>query len=155
MNGAVRIPAARRQTPIWIWVVACLFALALMIVLAAVGWVLEVGIPPVHLTIDGVEQVRTLNLDALAAEHKVALVVGVLIVAIAAVVAMPIALLAGLAGLVVALVFLIGFPLLMLVVILGLVLSPVLLAGLLLWWLWRRSIAMLPPRASDAANIRE
>jgi len=151
MNDALRRPPARRRTPTWIWVAACLCAVAVMIVLSAVGWALEVQVPPVHVVIDGVE--RTLNLDALPPEHKAMLAVGLLVVAVAALIALPVALLAGLAGLVVAVIFVIGFPLLMVTVILALVLSPVLLVGALVVWLWRRSSAVLPPRPSDA-NIR-
>lgn len=144
--------AARRRTPTWAWLLALLFGVSLLLLLAVVGWVLEVGIPPLSITIDG-EQLPAIQIDEFTRGQKLALAIALLVALIAAMVLLPVALLIVLVGVALTLLIGIGLPVLLVVLVAALLLSPLLLVAALVWWLWRRS-ARLSPAGGGAANMR-
>jgi hypothetical protein len=127
-------PPVQPRSARWPWVLLGLLLAALL----AIGLVAEAldsarGFTPITVTIDDERVVDGWNLANLPPAHKVVLASVIVLSMLAALVAVPVALLLGLLAVLAMVLALVGLPVIMLVLLLGLALSPLLLLGWLVW----------------------
>lgn len=129
----MQAPGATRRPRRWPWVLG--LSLLIMLALLATAWNGIAALPsvPVDITIDGERVVSGLDVAGMPPPHKVALVAVAAFSMLAALVLLPVALLAGLAALLVAALLIVGLPLLAVAAVLLIVLSPLWLLGWLVW----------------------
>ena len=105
----------------------------------ALAWALaSIELPPVHVVIDGVEHGGALNLAAMPAAHKLVLALGVVFAAVAALMVVPVVMLAVAGVVLLGLLIGMGLPMLAVLAIVLAIASPLILLVLLVLWLLRR-----------------
>jgi hypothetical protein len=149
MNEPIPAVAARRRAPVWLWVLAAVALLSILIVSSLAVWLVELDSAPIRIVIDGTEHL-SFDLSTLSTADRVGIAIAAVVTLTVALLVVPFALLIGLAGLVIGLVFGLGVPLLIVLLVAALVLSPLWLLVALGWWLWRRSAS---PAGAPAAKI--
>jgi len=147
MNAPIPTVTRKRSWPPALLVVLGVMAAIGVAVTALVVWALA-GIvdAPISVVVNGTEHWPPMALGTLPPGHKVVLLLGLALAALALVVVVPVALLLGLGGALIGVVFGVGLPLLVALAVLALLVSPLVLLG---WGLW----ALLRParNASDAS----
>lgn len=142
MNATIPTVSRRRRWPLVLLAVIAAIGLPM---LALVAWALA-GIvdAPISVTVNGIEQWPPMALGSLPPAHKVVLLIGLALAALALVVLVPVALLLGLGAALIGIVFGVGLPVLVALAALALLMSPLILLG---WGLWR----LLRPARNAAA----
>lgn len=159
MNTPIPTVSPRRRWPRTLLVMLAVGAAIGVLMLALVAWaLLGVVDAPISVVVDGVEQWPPLALSSMPPAHKVALLIGLALAALALVVVVPVAILLGLAAALIGIVLGVGLPVVVALAALALVASPFVLIGWGLWALLRparnASGAEPPSTATPATTIQ-
>jgi hypothetical protein len=148
-------PAPRRWPVRWLIVLLLAFALAAVPKVLIYLGISQIGHAPVSIVIDGDEVLQGLDLGAMSSPHKLVIAGIVTLLALVAMVVLPVILAVGLMLMLVAVLAAVSVPMLAVALVLAIVFSPLLLGLGLLWWLLRRPgpRSQSPPPAG-AATMR-
>ena len=130
--------APRKRASIWLWVLAAMFALSVLIVASGLSWISHLDGTPIHLVIDG-DDLGGFDPGVLNGWDMAGIAFGAVIAVFAVLLIVPVVLLICLAASLVGVVLGIALPLIALVLVLALVLSPLWLLAALVWLLVRRA----------------
>lgn len=132
------------RMPFWLWLLASVAVLAVMVVGLAALWLAGLDPVPLSIVIDGTEHLR-FDLSSLDTADRIGIAVAAIAALVVAILVVPLVLLIALGGALVgvlaALVFGVGVPLAVMLLVLALLTAPVWLLVALVWWVWRRSAA--------------
>lgn len=140
MNTVPTVTKTRR----WPQVLLISMAVLGIATLVLVGWALSAVVDaPMSVTVNGIEHWPPMALSTLPPAHKVVLLLGLALTALAIVVVVPVALLLAFAGVLLAALLGVGLPVIILLAVAAVLLSPLVLIG---WGLW----ALLRPSRPEA-----